>query len=356
MPSADHVCSKVAAVGATTAMLSDPGLRTAGNTGVRRCSSMVSQRARMPLLQLLDSGCPSDASEESACSPAVAAVAAAAADAAAFAASAACDEAVAIAEVSMLAADHKTSSVATPTGDSFSNPWVARPALTEPGSASRSTATAAGVSTAEEPSQPHGTAYANSAAAGSSAPAGVQQQPAWDHICRGIEHGAQAGYLASPRTGQPPVNSQLHAANQESGTCAAAAAAAAATTRPAGDVIVGGLEALTAAPPAGRLQQMLDASDDTALLLSLAFKLDTLAKKFRGQVSMGCVCRCMPAALQPCTCATANTSACLFCLCHGSSIGAGLGGTKAIPVKQYQPHQPDAAILSLPASLIAGCG
>jgi hypothetical protein len=31
---------------------------------------------------------------------------------------------------------------------------------------------------------------------------------------------------------------------------------------------------------------MLDASDDTALLLSLAFKLDMLAKKFRGQVSI----------------------------------------------------------------------
>jgi hypothetical protein len=282
-----NLTADTAIAGDTTGVVSSPGLEPARHTGVSRCSSTVSQRAETPLLKLLDSACPSEASVESACSPAVAAAAAAAVSAAAaVAAAAACQETAAEAEASTLAAELGAGSVATPTGSIPSNPWVARLALTGPGSPNWSIATATSVSTTEDASQPQGVDYAASITAGSSAPAGIQQQPASTPNRSCAEVAMQGAGPASPSTAPDLVSQPQHAEHQEVSVDTAATSTAAAAPVAAGQVAVAGSEGAVAVPPTGRLQQMLDASDDTALLLSLAFKLDMLAKKFRGQVSI----------------------------------------------------------------------
>jgi hypothetical protein len=286
-----NLVADTAADGATTALVFDPCLESVGHTGVSRCSSRVGQRADTPLLKLLDTGCPSEASEESACSPAVAAAAAAAVSAAAaVAAAAACQETAADAEVSTLAAELGAGSVATPTGSVPSNPWVARLAMTGLGSPNWSTATATSVSTAEDASQPQGIAYKPSTLAGSNAAAGVQQQPASNLSISCAEVAIQGAGPESPSTAPHLVSNQQHPKLQDASGEAEATSAAAAAPVAAGEVAVAGSEGAVAVPPAGRLQHVLDASDDTALLLSLAFKLDMLAKKFGGQVGTAHMC------------------------------------------------------------------
>jgi hypothetical protein len=273
-----------AAFAATAAMpLSELPAEPAENNGIgsSSSSSRASPRASTPLLQLLDSHCTSEASEESACSPAVVAAAtAAAAAAAAVAAAAACEEAAASAGDSTVAAELDAGRAGTPTGDMLSNPWLARLAFTGPGSPNWSTATANSVSTVEEASQQQDNAYGSSTAAGNNAPPGAVQQPAADLMPSSAMESVQADGTAA-HSELLPVTGHLQ---QQSRDMAAAAAAAAASPGAAGGAAVGGSEAVVPAAPSGRFQQMLDASDDTALLLSLALKLDTLAKKFRGQV------------------------------------------------------------------------
>jgi hypothetical protein len=97
----------------------------------------------------------------------------------------------------------------------------------------------------------------------------------------------QGAGVALPSAAPHLVSNQQHPEYRGFSVDAAATSAAASAPVAAGEVAVAGTEGAVAVPTTGRLQQMLDASDDTALLLSLACKLDMLAKKFRGQVSMG---------------------------------------------------------------------
>jgi hypothetical protein len=276
------------AAAAVESQMKLPSQLTAGSCSSSG-SSMASQRASTPLLQLLESGYSSEASDESACSPAVAAAEAAAeAAAGAVALAAACQEAAAAGvEVSPEPAELEAGRVGTPTGEGPSNPWLARLAITGPGSPNWSTATANSISTVEEANQPQDEGYAGSLDLGGSALSGAHQQSAWDPVPSAAMQAAKGSPAASHSAQLQPASSRLQPTQQLSGADAAAATAAAAGAAAAGgNVAVSGLGAVAATTASGRLQQMLDASDDTALLLSLALKLDTLAKKFKGQVSM----------------------------------------------------------------------